>query len=65
MKDNFSKQADLYAKFQPGYPSELFAFLFSSVTEKKTAWDCGTGNGQVAYKRTRQKFLHPSFCYLH
>ncbi|MEO8569070.1 MAG: class I SAM-dependent methyltransferase [Ginsengibacter sp.] len=48
MKDNFSKQADLYAKFRPGYPSELYDFLFSLITEKKAAWDCGTGNGQVA-----------------
>ncbi len=50
MKDNFSKQADLYAKFRPGYPPELFDFLLSLVTEKKTAWDCGTGNGQVAFQ---------------
>ena len=48
MKDNFSKQANLYAKFRPGYPAELFDFLFSLVTEKKAAWDCGTGSGQVA-----------------
>ena len=48
MKDNFSKQSDLYVKFRPGYPAELFDFLFSLVTEKKAAWDCGTGNGQVA-----------------
>ena len=48
MKDNFSKQAHLYAKFRPGYPVELYDFLFSLVTEKRAAWDCGTGNGQVA-----------------
>ncbi len=50
MKDNFSKQSDLYAKYRPGYPAELFNFLYSMVTEKKAAWDCGTGNGQVASK---------------
>ncbi|MEO6289717.1 MAG: class I SAM-dependent methyltransferase [Ginsengibacter sp.] len=50
MKDNFSKQADNYSKFRPGYPQELFDFLISLVPEQKTAWDCGTGNGQVALK---------------
>ncbi len=48
MKDNFSKQSDLYAKFRPSYPKKLFDFLLPLVTEKKCAWDCGTGNGQVA-----------------
>ncbi len=54
MKDNFSKQANLYAKFRPGYPDELFDFLFSLLTEKNTAWDCGTGNGQVALQLSKQ-----------
>jgi len=48
MKDNFSKQSDLYSKFRPGYPKKLFDFLMQLVPDKKTAWDCGTGNGQVA-----------------
>jgi len=50
MKDNFSKQSDLYSLFRPGYPRELFDFLLPLVPDKKTAWDCGTGNGQVAVK---------------
>ena len=50
MKDNFSKQSDLYSRFRPGYPRELFDFLLPLVPDKKTAWDCGTGNGQVAVK---------------
>ena len=50
MKDNFSKQSDLYSRFRPGYPRLLFDFLLPLVPDKKTAWDCGTGNGQVAVK---------------
>jgi hypothetical protein len=48
MKDNFSEQAKQYAQFRPHYPPELFSHVFSLVQEKNTAWDCGTGNGQVA-----------------
>jgi ubiquinone/menaquinone biosynthesis C-methylase UbiE len=48
MKDNFSKQAAVYAQFRPQYPDELFQYLLSFVPEKNTAWDCGTGNGQTA-----------------
>lgn len=50
MKDNFSTHAKQYAKFRPTYPDELFNFLISLVSLKETAWDCGTGNGQVAVK---------------
>ena len=48
MKDNFSKQSDLYSKFRPGYPKQLFEFLLPLLPVKKSAWDCGTGNGQLA-----------------
>lgn len=48
MKDNFSGQADKYAKYRPGYPPALFDFIISHVNEKNTAWDCATGNGQTA-----------------
>ena len=48
MKDNFSKQAGLYARYRPHYPAELFNFIFQHVTNKKAAWDCATGNGQTA-----------------
>ncbi|MCW3090439.1 MAG: methylase involved in ubiquinone/menaquinone biosynthesis [Ferruginibacter sp.] len=47
-KDNFSTQANEYAKYRPAYPPELYNFLFSLVEDRRTAWDCATGNGQVA-----------------
>lgn len=50
MKDNFSSNSDKYAQFRPTYPSEFFEFLSHVVTEKDTAWDVGTGNGQVAFE---------------
>jgi len=48
MKDNFSNNSSKYAQFRPKYPAKLFRFLESLVEEKEAAWDCGTGNGQVA-----------------
>lgn len=48
MKDNFSTRSDLYAKFRPTYPDELFSFLLAHLPNQENAWDCGTGNGQVA-----------------
>jgi hypothetical protein len=48
MKDRFSSQSDLYAAYRPGYPPALFNFILKQVTEKGTAWDCATGNGQAA-----------------
>ncbi|MCX2582363.1 class I SAM-dependent methyltransferase [Pedobacter sp. MR22-3] len=48
MKDNFSTQAAEYAIYRPTYPVELYDFLFKLVEQKDTAWDCATGNGQVA-----------------
>jgi ubiquinone/menaquinone biosynthesis C-methylase UbiE len=50
MKDNFSTQSDKYAKFRPTYPSEFFEFLNTNIRNKLNAWDCGTGNGQVAHE---------------
>lgn len=47
-KDNFSTQAALYAKFRPKYPAELYDFVLEKVKSFNTAWDCATGNGQVA-----------------
>lgn len=48
MKDNFSKVANLYSQFRPSYPPELFDFLIPLIHSRKTAWDAGTGNGQLA-----------------
>lgn len=50
MKDNFSTQSEKYAKYRPTYPSYFFDYLNSIVQNKRNAWDCGTGNGQVAYE---------------
>ena len=48
MKDNFSKQSAIYARYRPTYPQDLYDFILSHVTGKQSAWDCGTGNGQAA-----------------
>jgi hypothetical protein len=48
MKDNFSTRSEQYAQFRPTYPGELFDYLLSIVPFTDSAWDCGTGNGQVA-----------------
>jgi ubiquinone/menaquinone biosynthesis C-methylase UbiE len=48
MHDNFSKQADLYAKYRPRYPKAMYDFIFQHLQGKQTAWDCATGSGQVA-----------------
>ena len=48
MKDNFSRQANIYAKYRPTYPKELFDFILGKIENKDAAWDCGTGNGQTA-----------------
>lgn len=48
MKDNFSRQADQYAKYRPDYPAALFDFIIQQVPARNTAWDCATGNGQAA-----------------
>ncbi|MFD2163935.1 class I SAM-dependent methyltransferase [Paradesertivirga mongoliensis] len=48
IKDKFSNQAKQYQQFRPVYPQLLYSFLDSKVTAFDAAWDCGTGNGQVA-----------------
>ncbi len=47
-KDHFSQQAALYRKYRPTYPQPLFDFLADRAERHEWAWDCGTGNGQVA-----------------
>ena len=49
-KDKFSEQSKQYQQFRPHYPDILFNFLYSTIQNFDTAWDCGTGNGQVAGK---------------
>ncbi|QHT68268.1 class I SAM-dependent methyltransferase [Rhodocytophaga rosea] len=46
--DNFSAQSAQYLQFRPVYPQALLDFVITQVHSKKAAWDCGTGNGQVA-----------------
>src|SRR3954471_16590893 len=47
-KDLFSQQSSLYARYRPGYPRALYDHIFSRLNSLETAWDCATGNGQVA-----------------
>ena len=50
MKDNFSAESDNYAKNRPSYPGEFFQYLNTLINGTENAWDCATGNGQVAVK---------------
>ncbi|WP_008587608.1 class I SAM-dependent methyltransferase [Niabella soli] len=50
IKDYFSSQSDQYAKYRPTYPPDFFNYLNTITPRKKNAWDCGTGNGQIAYE---------------
>jgi ubiquinone/menaquinone biosynthesis C-methylase UbiE len=51
-KDYFSELAKGYAKFRPHYPDALFEYLATLTDERNVAWDCATGNGQVALSLT-------------
>ena len=46
--DRFSAQAAGYARYRIDYPAELYAWLLPQVAARERAWDCATGNGQVA-----------------
>lgn len=54
MKDNFSAQSAQYAQFRPGYPAELYAFLFAQCRGFGRVWDCATGNGQMAVELAKR-----------
>jgi ubiquinone/menaquinone biosynthesis C-methylase UbiE len=47
-KDNFSKQSDIYVRYRPHYPVDLYAHLSHLTENHELVWDCGTGNGQAA-----------------
>lgn len=47
-KDRFSAQSAVYARYRPDYPAALYEWLIALVAERQSAWDVGTGNGQVA-----------------
>jgi SAM-dependent methyltransferase len=46
--DNFSTGGQDYALYRPDSPKEVFDFLYAHTKAFDMAWDCGTGNGQVA-----------------
>ncbi|MCR5889140.1 class I SAM-dependent methyltransferase [Hymenobacter sp. J193] len=48
MLDRFSDQASLYARYRIDYPAALYEWLLLRVSGRSHAWDCATGNGQVA-----------------
>lgn len=52
-KDKFSRQSDVYLKYRPFYPDELFEYLQSLTESHDLALDCGTGNGQAAIGLTK------------
>ncbi len=47
-KDLFSQQSGDYRKFRPVYPPQFLEEIISVCRYRSRAWDCGTGNGQVA-----------------
>lgn len=49
VKDYFSGHSKLYVTFRPTYPDALYEFIFRHVNQFDKAWDCATGNGQVAH----------------
>ena len=51
-KDHFSTQAEDYSLYRPEYPFEIYAWLGSLCKTHQMAWDCATGNGQVAVALT-------------
>ena len=48
MLDRFSGHADRYARYRIDYPDALYNYVLSFVNGRQSAWDCATGNGQVA-----------------
>ena len=52
-QDHFSGHAGSYARHRPLYPEEIYRWLASLAPAHDLAWDCGTGNGQVAIALTR------------
>jgi len=48
-KDHFSRHAELYRRYRPAWPSEVFAWLATLTPVHQRAWDVGTGSGQAAH----------------
>lgn len=53
-KDYFSAQSKAYAAFRPSYPEALYDFVFKQLAARSCAWDCATGNGQVATRLAKE-----------
>lgn len=51
--DHFSSLAERYARFRPGYPPSLFAWLAGLAPARRWAWDCACGPGQAAASLAR------------
>jgi len=51
-KDHFSTQAEDYSIYRPEYPADIYSWLASICNSHQLAWDCATGNGQVAVALT-------------
>ena len=45
---SFGKQASIYAKGRPGYPSDLYQWISENCAAHNLVWDVGTGSGQAA-----------------
>jgi SAM-dependent methyltransferase len=50
---NFIGQASFYAKYRPRYPSAMYDFILGHLSGRAQAWDCATGNGQVAVELSK------------
>jgi len=46
--DHFSSTSKEYFFSRPIYPKALYKYLSDITSDKNTAWDCATGNGQAA-----------------
>lgn len=49
----FSRQAATYAAARPRYPDALYEAILAVTPDRSVAWDCATGNGQVAVDLAR------------
>jgi SAM-dependent methyltransferase len=52
-QDHFSGHAEAYAAYRPHYPEQLYAWLLAQTPGRSAAWDCASGNGQVAARLAR------------
>ena len=51
--NHFGDKSSDYLQFRPDYPNELYSYLSNLCIEHDCVWDCGTGNGQAAFKLAR------------